>query len=222
MSEYQKDIFAIPLLVGRAQDLSICKKIEDLAQKYRREAKEARLVSDRWMEEARSSNQEEIDKAGVTTYRTKDLLADPEWAEVAEFMYGFASEMINSVNPNKELDKVLMADMWTTIYPKGAYIPEHTHANSLLSVVFYAKAEENCGDIEFRDPSFICKTMILRGLGKFPSFKTRYKEPVEAGKMIVFPSWLPHFTYPNDSDSDRIIISFNIDIEDVDKFKEPK
>jgi len=222
MSEYQKDIFAIPLLVGKAKNLTICNKIEELAQKYRREAKEARLVSDDWMKEKRSSSQEEIDKAGVTTYRTKSLIEDPEWADITEFMYGFANEMLGSVNPNRDKDKMLMADMWTTIYPKGAYIPEHTHANSLLSAVFYAKAEENCGDIEFRDPAFICKNMIMRGLGEFPSFNTRFREVPEPGKMVIFPSWLPHFTHPNESDSDRIIISFNIDFGYAENYKEPK
>jgi uncharacterized protein (TIGR02466 family) len=222
MSQYQKDIFAIPLLVGRANDLSICKQIETLAQKYRQEAKDARLVSARWMEEARTSNPEEINKSGVTTYRTKSLIEDPEWADIAAFMYGFANEMINSVNPDKDVDKMLISDMWTTIYPKGAYIPEHTHANSLLSAVFYAKAEPNCGDIEFRDPAFVCKTIIMRELGKFPAFNTRYIEQVEPGKMIIFPSWLPHFTYPNESDSDRIIISFNMGFGDASEYKEPK
>jgi uncharacterized protein (TIGR02466 family) len=222
MSEYQKDIFAIPLLIGRTNNLDICKRIEELAQKYRQEAKEARLVSDDWMEQKRSSNPEDIDKSGVTSYRTKSLIEDPEWADIAAFMYDFANEMINSVNPDKDKDKMLISDMWTTVYPKGAYIPEHTHANSLLSAVFYVRADEGCGDIEFRDPSFICKTMVLRGIGKFPSFNTRYREKPEIGKMLIFPSWLPHSTYPNKSDSDRIIISFNIDFGDADKYKEPK
>lgn len=221
MSLYQKDIFAVPLLVGRTTNLSICDKIEALAQKYRKEAINARLVSDRWMDEKRSSSEEEINQAGVTTYRTKSLLDDPEWADIAAFLYDFANEMISTVNPNSSVDKMLVADMWTTVYPHNAYIPEHTHANSLLSAVFYAKADDNCGDIEFRDPGFICKTMILRGIGQFPSFSTRYRETVEEGKMIIFPSWLPHFTHPNHSSSDRIIVSFNIDFGNAAEYKEP-
>jgi hypothetical protein len=32
----------------------------------------------------------------------------------------------------------------------------------------------------------------------------------EAGKIVVFPSWLQHFVHPNAGDTDRVAVAFNI------------
>jgi uncharacterized protein (TIGR02466 family) len=36
--------------------------------------------------------------------------------------------------------------------------------------------------------------------------------PPEVGKLIIFPSWLDHGVNPNLSDTDRISMSFNINL----------
>ena len=36
---------------------------------------------------------------------------------------------------------------------------------------------------------------------------------VQEGDLLIFPSYLPHSVQPNESDKDRIVISFNIYID---------
>jgi len=102
--------------------------------------------------------------------------------------------------------------MWTTIYPPGAFVPEHVHSNALLSGVFYARAPESCGNLVFKDPSYVAKTMFLRKVGDFPSVATMHVIDVKTGSMVLFPAWLPHQTEANESKEDRIIVSFNLNM----------
>jgi uncharacterized protein (TIGR02466 family) len=217
MSEYIKSIFATPLLIGQARDSEVvCEEITNLAYDLRANLKEGSLVSDGWDRGARSTRQEDFAKSGVTSFNsTSDLFNDPKWVNITKFIYGFAETMIHDVDPDKS--KFFIINMWTTIYPTGAFVPEHIHSNAYLSGVFYAKAPPDCGDIVFHDPAWIAKTMQLRSTAKasFPAILTKQGITPEAGKMILFPAWLPHRSMPNNSPDDRIIVSFNIGFDDV-------
>jgi uncharacterized protein (TIGR02466 family) len=205
---FLKNIFATPLLVGKSNNLDIQEKAISLAYNFKSDATNASLVSDEWNRGHKSSNQKDFDKYGVTSFTSCNLTELSEWKSVCEFILNFAKTMVASVYDNP--DNIYLTNMWTTIYPTGAYVPEHTHSNSLLSGVFYVKAPENCGNIVFHDPSFIAKTMMIHKIDQFPTVDTKFIQEVEDGMMILFPSWLPHMTLKNDSKEDRIILSFNI------------
>jgi uncharacterized protein (TIGR02466 family) len=217
MSDFIKPIFAVPLLIGTANKSDqICNEIVDLAYSMKNSYQEANLVSDGWDQGLKSSDPKDFDTMGVTSFNsTTDLTCNRNWDNVTEFIYNFAKIMIDDVDPDKS--KFNITNMWTTIYPQGAFVPEHIHSNAYLSGVFYAKAPKNCGDIVFHDPAWIAKTMMLRSTVKasFPAILTKQSITPETGKMILFPAWLPHRTMPNKSTEDRIIVSFNIGFSEI-------
>ena len=209
-------IFATPLLIGSVKQQSICDEISKLAYEMRTGLTDGNLVSDGWDFGERSSSQDEYAKSGVTSFNSvTDLTSDPKWDNVTRFIYAFAQKMIHDVDVEKSDFRI--TNMWTTIYPKGAFVPEHIHSNSYLSGVFFAKAPKDCGDLVFHDPAWVAKTMQLRTTVKatFPAMLTKQNITPEAGKMIIFPAWLPHRSFPNKSDEDRIIVSFNIGFGEV-------
>jgi len=211
MNPFLRTIFPTPILVGASDNREICQKIVALAYGFKNSAKDALLVSDQWTRATRSSSQEEFEKKGVTSYSSGSLLKNPEWSEVVSFIYALASTMIQSVNNNPAVRPSLI-NMWTTIYPPGAFVPEHVHSNALLSGVFYAKAPENCGNLLFKDPAYVAKTMFMRTVGEFPSVATMHVIDVATGSMVLFPAWLPHQTEANESKEDRVIVSFNLNM----------
>jgi uncharacterized protein (TIGR02466 family) len=215
MTPFLRTIFPTPILVGATDNAEICKKICELAYSFKSKAQDASLVSDQWTRGTRSSKQEDFEKKGVTSFSSGSLTEKPEWREVVSFIHSFASAMIESVNDAPT--RPAFMNMWTTIYPPGAFVPEHVHSNALLSGVFYAQAPEKCGNLVFRDPASVAKIMFMRKMGEFPSVDTLHVQPVKTGSMVIFPAWLPHSTEVNESDQDRIIISFNLNMLDKRK-----
>jgi uncharacterized protein (TIGR02466 family) len=210
MSEFLRPIMATPLLIGKSDLVSIREELNALSYSLRDNLKEGSLVSEEWDQGIKSSNKEDFYKSGVTSFNSiEDLFHKPEWKNVSDFIFDFSKTMINTVNPNNK--KMNIINMWTTIYPPGAFVPEHVHSSSYLSGVFYSKAPKNCGDIVFHDPSWVAKTMFMHtNMPTFPNVETKHSISPEEGLMVIFPSWLPHRSLPNNSTEDRIIVSFNI------------
>jgi len=105
-------------------------------------------------------------------------------------------EEFKNSRPNLELYNV-----WFNINGTDAFNMTHTHPHSIYSGVMWIKAPEDCGNLVMVDPS---------AHNVFGIVPTEYEfEPVE-GKVVIFPAHLPHFVKPNNSDEDRISVSFNI------------
>lgn len=103
---------------------------------------------------------------------------------------------------------------WININPPGSFNKAHIHGNNcFLSVVFYVKAKENCGNIFFdRGPlqEYILSNFVPNGMNTFNSSRWQYKS-VE-NQIIIFPSWISHSVGVNESDNDRISIALNVKV----------
>jgi len=108
-------------------------------------------------------------------------------------------------------DVIYQHQAWINISPPGASNKIHYHANCHFSGVYYIslKAPE-CGSIFFRDPR-IASRMLSYPADKPTQFTTdEMSMPPEEGRMYVFPGWLEHGVEVNQSDRDRVSISFNV------------
>lgn len=99
---------------------------------------------------------------------------------------------------------------WMNANPKGGFNAPHTHPGAHWSGVYYVAQPEietgNSGMIEFIDPrSDLPNWRIL----KAPPFRMKKKLRPTPGEMILFPSYLVHWVYPNDADEERWSIAFN-------------
>jgi uncharacterized protein (TIGR02466 family) len=101
--------------------------------------------------------------------------------------------------------------MWACINKKHDQNLIHSHTNNYnLSGVFYVSAPKESGQIVFRDPRPGANSAPYR------LFKddgdSEYFTPAE-GLIMLFPSYLEHFVLPNQSDDDRIAVSFDLTLE---------
>ncbi len=109
---------------------------------------------------------------------------------------------------------------WAMVYGDRGYATVHTHPNCHLSSVYYVTAPSDDeltmatgvkvkpGVIEFVDIRN-AQDRHIEGLNFAPAARIEPK----AGRMIVFPSWLPHFVHPVRGDEDRIAIACNCTIK---------
>lgn len=110
-------------------------------------------------------------------------------------------------------NKIKCSGMWAIINKKGNFNTEHIHPNSNLSAAYYVKAPENCGDFKVFTPNAITRD-------KYPARETPTELnrvvaqlKVQEGDLLIFPSHLPHSVLPNESDEDRVVVSFNLYID---------
>ena len=101
--------------------------------------------------------------------------------------------------------------MWANINPFGGYNKPHVHPNALFSGVYYVKTPPNCGRLIGQDPRPGIQTcMPTRKKGQPPKHLWRdvHLQPQE-NRAIIFPAWLWHSVEPNQSNENRISVSFN-------------
>jgi uncharacterized protein (TIGR02466 family) len=103
-----------------------------------------------------------------------------------------------------------IGNSWININFKDSSNYVHTHSECIMSGVYYIKANENSGDTEFYGDSRLefYNQLYFDNSNKNTFSSVVYKPIV--GRVLIFPSWVPHSVKSNKSDEDRISISFNI------------
>ena len=122
----------------------------------------------------------------------------------------------NNINPSEKMF------LWATMLSNGSYHAPHSHQDSIISGVYFAKIPTNPigdnedgvgGNLVFGDP---------RGNGIYPFGLKYIHQPIE-GQIVLFPGYLTHWVEPVKSADMRISFSFNIpgsweDLSDTSMF----
>ncbi len=121
--------------------------------------------------------------------------------------------VLSDMNWDLERQDVKIINMWAIINEEGAFNQKHQHGNSDISAAYYVSASDNCGDIVFYDPrpATVYKHPISKSANILNATINSIKP--EEGLLVLFPSYLEHSVNPNNSDTKRIVISFNINLE---------
>ena len=133
-----------------------------------------------------------------------------------DILQNFLTNCLSEFPPIEKSIK-LFVSAWININPPEAFNLKHNHPTSDLSGVLWIKCSDNCGNIEFDNPSGF---ETYREIDSYiDDFKDRnniypaYCFPPTEGRILIFPSYLQHNVGENQSDEDRISVSFNIKID---------
>jgi uncharacterized protein (TIGR02466 family) len=134
-----------------------------------------------------------------------------KFAKIFEEFY--KKVIINEMGWKYDSNKVKMEAMWSIINKKGSFNIQHNHANAYLSSAYYVRYPEKSGSIKFFDPREQ-KNIRYPKIKNYTDISAVITEitPKE-GDLLIFPSYLYHSVGENLSEDDRIIVSFNIDID---------
>ena len=143
-------------------------------------------------------------------WQSDDLTFDA--VETSEFR-NVITDKISEVLINTGLTKkFIISNYWLYVNGKGDFNRPHIHGFSTISGVFYISAPLNSGKLVLRNPNFAhgfaIDAKIVTDWNPFNSY-TWEVEP-EPNKLLMWPSWIDHYTLPNNSDEDRISLAFNI------------
>jgi uncharacterized protein (TIGR02466 family) len=211
------DVFGTPILAEEIPNgVEIADKFCDLSRQLRDEDDHGGLVSAAWRKAKLAEDRSEYDKYGYTSFATSNLVHDERFdfvhhavvAQFEKYLNMFARKPVGFDIGNS----------WSTIYGKGHYVPEHIHPNANLSCVFYGDATEGTGEIIFKNPMYPTYSMNYEdGFGLFTD--SFYVGP-RKGMMIIFPSFVPHYTSPHDDDKERIIFSCNATLKTAEGYQD--
>ena len=124
-----------------------------------------------------------------------------------EAVFGITRQVTSKVDPDSLRLKIFG---WMNANPAEGFNAPHTHPGAHWSGVYYVAQPEvetgTSGMIEFLDPrSDLPHWRIL----KAQAFRPKIKFRPSNGELIIFPSYLVHWVYPNETLEERVTIAFN-------------
>jgi uncharacterized protein (TIGR02466 family) len=116
-----------------------------------------------------------------------------------------------TIGAKAEIDALgLKMFTWMNANPPGGFNAPHTHPGAHWSGVYYVAQPDvesgTSGKIEFLDPRTDLPNWRLLQASAFNAKKSIRPVP---GELILFPSYLVHWVYPNETTEERVTIAFN-------------
>ena len=121
----------------------------------------------------------------------------------------FLGESVNKFTTNvlNSKQRLIITQCWANRNPKGSRHHEHVHPNSIISGVMYFQINEKLPPIQFSKER---QDGVKLDPIKYNNLTAEsFMLPCKPGELILFPSSLKHSVPINQSDEDRISISFN-------------
>ena len=128
-----------------------------------------------------------------------------------------------AIHKNSRKGTLEITNAWININNKGGFNLPHTHAGAVYSGVYYIKIpidKINAGNFcfyrEFSEThlsSEACMGNFKDGYNQLPSDCSSTQIVPQEKMLVIFPSWVTHGVEANQTNEDRISLSFNIRIK---------
>jgi uncharacterized protein (TIGR02466 family) len=137
--------------------------------------------------------------------------AEPGCSLLCRHLLGAIRDATLRVSPGFDFAaKALQVEGWININGQGGYNTPHSHAGWAWSGTYYvsvpARTQGRSGLLEFLDPRAGIAVISVEGAA---CFAPKIRVEPKPGEMVVFPSYLTHWVYPNDAPEERVSVAFN-------------
>jgi len=161
--------------------------------------------------EIKIQDEKGVPKSNIGGWHSHDeLYKDEKFKQITGDILFNAKECFKHLELQNNIDPELTG-LWAIINPPGSRNTVHTHPYNFLSGVYYLKVPQKSGNLVFLDPrpqAEILSAPVNKNASVHLTHSVSY-EPKD-NDLIFFPSWLQHEVKINNSNEDRIILSFNI------------
>ena len=162
-------------------------------------------ASDKYIDTAKKNLQPNIDKHNKTNktkgdlgsvYHSTTLIGDPNFKELQDYIGATSYNLLIEMGFDMRGHELFTTEMWVQEFAKngGGHHTLHTHWNGHISGFYFLKASDKTSMPLFEDPRAGNVMNLLPELDKtkitYASSMVHYK--VEPGRMIFFPSYMPH------------------------------
>jgi len=197
LNKQMRLLFPTPMFTGMLPDLSLCDRIEAFLRM--------------------------LQKSGVGSFSTPrqsatymtpdDLHTRPEMKELVDIVLLEAGKIFDTLGVAR--DSHYINSMWGNITHPNLFQNAHVHPNSLLSGLVYIKTPEKCGGTSFASHRRFTKNFEPNYTNRNELNSDMFVVRPEKGRMLFWPSDIPHSVERGDADEseDRITLPFNIMIK---------
>ena len=139
------------------------------------------------------------------TFSNKNISRTLEYKELESFIFDVSNSFRNNIlQSEKSFNEI---QLFFSEMNYGDQHVQHSHANSILSGVFYLDVPENSASLRFHD-SRPYKNFISYQ-SNHPAINPVYDIKPQTGLFLIWQSWIPHEVLKNLSEG-RITAVFNI------------
>jgi uncharacterized protein (TIGR02466 family) len=149
---------------------------------------------------------------GYTSYGSVSRMqqVSPTFAALERKLRRHVMALARTLEFDLESRPLTMTDCWVNIMPRQVVHGLHLHPLSTISGTYYVQTPRGSPGIKFEDPR-LDRFMAAppRSRDCRPGNRPWIVVPAEAGKVVMFESWLRHEVAPNPTKAERVSISFN-------------
>jgi len=172
-----------------------------------------------WCKKFQEIDRDGASKSNMNGWHSKDIVLEEFFHvnPVRDLFFAImemanqAATDYNYVNTNKTIK---IANAWINVNDtKESYNETHVHPNTTFSGAYYVKCNDYSGSINFHRNFY--ERFLFHCYGTIDeaselSAEGKIYKPLE-GRLLLFPSYLPHSVSNNLDDSERVSMSFNVD-----------
>ncbi|MCC7199482.1 MAG: hypothetical protein IT483_08235 [Gammaproteobacteria bacterium] len=149
---------------------------------------------------------------GFTSYGSQCRMQtiSPTFAALEKKLGRHVAAYVKALELDMSGRELVMTDCWVNIMPRHVAHGLHLHPTSTISGTYYVRTPRGCASIKFEDPR-LDRFMAAppRRADCRPENRPWTTIPAEAGKVVLFESWLRHEVPANPVAQERVSISFN-------------
>jgi uncharacterized protein (TIGR02466 family) len=149
---------------------------------------------------------------GYTSYGSLNDLTwrDPAFADLAERLAPHVAAFAEAAQFDLGGRALALDSLWVNLLAPGAAHTGHVHPRAAVSGTLYIAAPPGAGDIRFEDPRLpLMMAAPPRKARAAPEQRTFHYAKPRAGDILLWESWLRHETERNNSNRERMSVSFN-------------
>jgi uncharacterized protein (TIGR02466 family) len=150
--------------------------------------------------------------AGYTSYGTLRNLNRhvPAFNQLEQKIWPHVKRFAQRLDMDLLEVNLAMTDCWVNVMSRGAVHPLHSHPGAVFSGTYYVSTPQGCSSIGFQDPRWELSSDAPPRLKECRTENQRQiSYSAEAGKVVLFESWLRHQVTSNPTVEERVSISFN-------------
>ena len=167
--------------------------------------KDLNKASDKYIKEAQKNLKKDIDKRNKKlgdkgdmghVFHSISLIGDPKFKKLQDYIGATAHNLLGEMGFDLSNYQVFTTEMWVQEFAKdgGGHHTLHTHWNGHISGFYFLKASKKTSMPIFEDPRAGNMMNLLPEKDKtkvtYASYQINYE--VKPGRMIFFPSYMPH------------------------------